>query len=53
MVLAVEWMQNSDRGSPREELPVAYLHLYLFIYVCTGASLMAQMVKNPSAMEET
>ena len=51
--ISVEWVQNSDRGSPREELPVAYLHLYLFIYVCTGASLMAQMVKNPSAMEET
>ena len=33
--------------------PLPYSHLYLFIYVCTGASLMAQLVKNSSAMEET
>ena len=43
---------KSDRGIPREDIPIALL-ASLFIYVFTGASLMAQLVKNPSAVEET
>ena len=38
--ISVDWAYKSDGGIPRED-------------VCTGASLVAELVKNPSAMEET
>ena len=51
--ISVEWVYTQTGVVLGKTFPVAYLYLYLFIYICTGASLMAQMVKNPSAMEET